>query len=322
MVYGEMKTFLCLIAFVVQLLPAVAEYNPKTSSGKVSTELTSFLYDRREVPLKIYLPEVKKAPVILLSHGLGGSREVGEYLGTYWAGRGYVVVAMQHVGSDSSVWKSGKPAERMNKLKAAANGKTFLDRMKDVPATLDQLGKWHSDKEHFLFGRADLSNVGMSGHSYGAVTTQALVGQNYGRLGPKYADSRIDAGLALSPSVPKLGDADEAFEKIKLPMMLMTGTKDSSLISRTTPESRRLVYPALPAGSKFELVLKDAEHMAFSDAQHQRRAVRNPNHHRVIQALSVAFWDAYLKDDSAAKAWLESTAPKKLLDPGDEWQRK
>jgi hypothetical protein len=31
---------------------------------------------------------------------------------------------------------------------------------------------------------------------------------------------------------------------------------------------------------------------------------RNPNHHRVILALSTAFWDAYLRNDASALAWL------------------
>jgi len=104
--------------------------------------------------------------------------------------------------------------------------------------------------------------------------------------------------------------------------MLMTGTKDGSPIGRTAPESRRLVYPALPAGSKYELVLNGAEHSAFSDAKFQRGAARNPNHHKVIEAFSTAFWDAYLKDNAAAKAWLGSSAAKNLLEPGDQWQQK
>ena len=303
-------------------MAAELSYDPSSSKGKVATELTSFRYGEREVPLKIYLPEQKPAPVILLSHGLGGSREVGTYLGEYWAGRGYVVVAMQHVGSDSSVWKSATPAKRMETLKEAANGATFQDRMKDVPATIDQLEKWNGEKGHLLFKRMDLDHIGMAGHSYGAVTTQAVVGQEFGPLGPMYLDARIDAGLALSPSVPKQGDPKQAFGSIKLPMMLMTGTKDGSPIGRTTPESRRLVYPALPAGEKYELVLKDAEHSAFSDAMFQRGGSRNPNHHKLIVTLSAAFWDAYLMKNKAASDWLKSEKPKASLESGDLWQTK
>ena len=45
----------------------------------------------------------------------------------------------------------------MAAMKEAANGATFLDRMRDVPATLDQLEKWNVENGHFLEGRMDAS---------------------------------------------------------------------------------------------------------------------------------------------------------------------
>lgn len=105
-------------------------------------------------------------------------------------------------------------------------------------------------------------------------------------------------------------------------MMMMTGTKDQSAIGNTTPESRREVYAALPAGSKYELVLKDAQHMAFSDRTLFGKEQRNPNHHNAIKALSTAFWETYLQDSQAARAWLDGDAPKAMLDPDDVWQSK
>ena len=74
----------------------------------------------RTVPVKVYLPETKEAvPVILFSHGLGGSRDNNAYLGNFWAKHGYVAVFMQHHGSDHLVWKEVKPLERMAALKQA-----------------------------------------------------------------------------------------------------------------------------------------------------------------------------------------------------------
>src|SRR6478735_4138978 len=68
----------------------------------------------REIPVRVYLPEGKTAaPVVLFSHGLGGSRENSPYLGQHWAARGYAVVFMQHAGSDEKVWKTAPAAERM-----------------------------------------------------------------------------------------------------------------------------------------------------------------------------------------------------------------
>lgn len=47
----------------------------------------------RIIPIKVYLPAEKRpAPVVLFSHGLGGSREGSAYLGRHWAARGYVAV--------------------------------------------------------------------------------------------------------------------------------------------------------------------------------------------------------------------------------------
>src|ERR1700722_18408724 len=61
----------------------------------------------RTVPVKIYFPKTGEGPfpVIIFSHGLGGSREGYEYLGRYWASHGYVSVHLQHAGSDSAVWR-------------------------------------------------------------------------------------------------------------------------------------------------------------------------------------------------------------------------
>jgi hypothetical protein len=84
-----------------------------------------------------------------------------------------------------------------------------------------------------------------------------------------------------------------------------------------------LVYPALPPGGKYELVLEGAEHSAFSDrALPGDRERRNPDHHRAILALSTAFLDAWLRDDGASRKWLDGDGPRSVLEKGDRWQRK
>jgi hypothetical protein len=86
---------------------------------------------------------------------------------------------------------------------------------------------------------------------------------------------------------------------------------------------RLAVFPALPAGGKYELVLYDAEHSVFTDRPLPgETAKRNPNHHRAILALSTAFWDAWLRADGAARAWLDSDGPLRILERQDRWQRK
>lgn len=285
---------------------------------------------RREIPLRVYLPAVDvSCPVILFSHGLGGSCRNNPYLGEHWASRGYVAVFMQHPGSDESVWRDVRPAQRMAAMRDAASASNFLLRVKDVPAVLDQLAKWNAEPAHALAGRLDLDRVGMSGHSFGARTTQAVSGQTEA-IGGSFTDPRIKAAAPMSPSAPqrlRAGAADRAFANVRIPWLVMTGTNDTAPIGDQTVESRLAVFPALPPGHKYELVLDRAEHSAFGEGRLPGdRERRNPNHHRAILATSTAFWDAHLRGDERAKAWLESddakTGVRSVLEPADRWQRK
>lgn len=308
--------------------PSVAAYDPlRVASGFAPAVVDLALNDAergREVPLRVYLPSASNAcPVLLFSHGLGGSRENNPYLGRHWSARGYAAVFMQHPGSDDSVWKGVAPGARRAALQSAAGIRNYALRVKDVAVVLEQLEAWNREAHHALCGRLDLTRVGMCGHSFGALTTQAVSGQEgaFGFSRPK--DPRIKAAIAFSPSAPRRGDPQKAFGSVPIPWLLMTGTKDVSLIGDADLASRLAVYPALPPGGKYELVLEGAEHSAFGDRPLPGDSeTRNPNHHRAVLALSTAFWDAYLLGDKSARQWLDGDAARSVLEPKDRWQRK
>ncbi|MGO8837118.1 MAG: alpha/beta hydrolase family protein [Limisphaerales bacterium] len=276
----------------------------------------------RDIPVRVYLPtNTTPEPVILFSHGLGGSRSGSAFLGEHWAARGYVAVFLQHPGSDDSVWKNEPGPQRMRAMRQAASPDNFLLRVHDVPAVLDQLEIWNTNKTNPLAGRLDLKNVGMSGHSFGAVTTEAVSGETLPIGGQTFTDLRIRAAVAFSPGSPKTGNAAKAFGSVKIPWMLMTGTKDVAPIGDQDVASRLAVYPALHGAPKYEVVLFNAEHSVFTDrALPGDHEPRNPNHHRVILALSTAFWDAYLRGDAGALAWLNGPGPRSVMEPADHWQ--
>lgn len=277
---------------------------------------------RREIPLRIHLPADRAAaPVVLFSHGLGGSREGSAYLGRHWSARGYVAVFLQHPGSDEGVWRDVPKAKRLAAMNEAASLPNLLLRMRDVPVVLDQLATWHRQTGHALAGRLNLDRVGMSGHSFGAVTTQAVSGQSLPGSGPRFTDARIKAALPMSPSPPRRGDPAPAFASVQIPWLLMTGTRDTSPIGGQTVESRLNVYPHLPDMAKYELVLHNAEHSAFTERPLPGESGRrNPNHHRAILALSTAFWDTHLRADPAARAWLHGAGVRAVLEPRDRWR--
>jgi len=277
----------------------------------------------REIPIRVYLPAEKRpSPVILFSHGLGGTREGSAFLGNHWAARGYVAVFLQHPGSDDSVWKDKPVTERMTSMKNAASVKNFQLRVADVPAVIDQLEIWNKDTTHLLVGRMDLKHLGMSGHSFGAATTQATSGQSF-PIGKGFTDPRIKAAVPMSPNGPASGDNEKAFKDVKIPWMLLTGTLDANPISGADAKTRLVVFPALPPGGKYELILDQAEHSVFTERSLPgEKGKRNPNHHRAILAVTTAFWDSYLRDDAEAKKWLDSEAVRNVLEKADQWRRK
>ena len=307
-----------------------ADYNPLAIPNTPPPPQDTLLHDttrQREIPLRIYLPvDTAPAPVVLFSHGLGGSREGSAFLGRQWAARGYVAVFLQHHGSDEALWQGKPEAEIAGAMRAGITLENFLLRAGDVKATLDQLAKWNADAGHFLAGRLDLAHVAMTGHSFGAQTTQAVSGQSFTH-GQSLTDPRIKAAIVFSPGPPSRGTPAQAFGSVRIPWLLMTGTEDVAKIAETTlgtsdAASRLAVFPALPPGDKYELVLDGARHLVFTDRPEHDGDTRNPNHHRVILALSTAFLDTYLKEDPAARTWLQSEAPRQVMEEHDRWQRK
>src|SRR5438552_11816461 len=140
-----LRTLSCGFAACL-LATAAAAYDPLLVDEKAASQPRDLSFKDaerdRELPLRIYLPEAKEAaPVVLFSHGLGGTRGGSAFLGRHWAGRGFVVVCLQHPGSDDSLWR-GKPlGERAGAMREAASAATLTARGTDVPAAIGQLAR-------------------------------------------------------------------------------------------------------------------------------------------------------------------------------------
>jgi dienelactone hydrolase len=291
-----------------------AEYKLPAQTGPV--QITRFdwidVIRDRKVPVKIYSPQAGKGPlpVLLFSHGLGGSREGYEYLGRAWAGHGYISVHLQHAGSDSAVWQSGGMQGAMAALRrAAANPANATNRPMDVSFVLDRLEQLNRSDSGFK-GRLDLTRVGLAGHSFGAFTTLGVAGQVF--LGPSgerlcFADPRVKAAIAMSSPLPAIrtpAALDRAFGKIRIPILHMTGTADASPIGGTGAAERRLPFDHISGADQFLITLQGADHMVFAG----RSASRTPERERVFEdricECSLVFWEAFLKQDARAGAWL------------------
>src|SRR5450432_1112566 len=195
----------CILLVLAGLSVEAKGYDPLAIDPSPRSEVRDLtVHDasrNRDIPVRIYLPgNEKPVPIVLFSHGLGGSRAGSKFLGEHWAARGYIAVFVQHPGSDEAVWKDAAPKDRMAAMRTAESLENFLLRVRDVRAVLDELEVWN--KNGLLAGRMDLTKIGMSGHSFGAVTTEAVSGETLPLSGTQLTDPRIRAAVILSPSVP------------------------------------------------------------------------------------------------------------------------
>jgi predicted dienelactone hydrolase len=219
-------------------------------------------------------------------------------------------------------------------MREAMSATQFLARVADVKFVLDELSRRVGAGDPVV-GQADLSRVGISGHSYGAVTTQALAGERFGPMSGKLLESRIRASIAFSPSggrdAPLAGEASR-FADIRQPFLSLTGTLDTSVASKETARSRQLPFERMPGPDKYLLVLDGADHGTFS-GQPELRQVRRARPgaataeadaaaYRAIRAASLMFWNAYLKDDDSARGWLLGGGLERQLGPADLWRVK
>src|SRR5947208_2954195 len=115
---------------------------PSAPTASVKYEWHDSARDR-SVPVKIYYPTKGTAPfpVIIFSHGLGGSRDDYAYLGRYWAGCGYIAVHLQHLGSDSAIWKNAANIIEAGLAftDAVADLRNAINRPLDVTFAIDHL---------------------------------------------------------------------------------------------------------------------------------------------------------------------------------------
>jgi predicted dienelactone hydrolase len=272
----------------------------------------------RTMPVRLYVPAVAEpAPVVLLSHGLGGSRNVARFVAEHWASRGYLVVALQHPGSDASVWQDEPVADRSEALRRATGPRQFRNRVQDVGFALDHLAVLNQTPGP-LEGRANLDHIAMAGHSFGAVTSQAMIGVRYGsdRVSRSLRDDRLDAAILFSPSVPDLAtDLDKTFADVRVPVFHLTGTEDvvAEGFGPQDAATRRLPFQHMAGIEQYLLVFDGGDHMVFSGARGRRPGGENDElFHRLICQGTTAFLDSMLRGDESARSWLNTRFPDTL----------
>jgi pimeloyl-ACP methyl ester carboxylesterase len=286
----------------------------KTGPARVLTWTTEW-HDtarKRDIPLKVYYPEGSGVcPVILYSHGLGGSSEIYGYLGEHWASHGYISIHPTHVGSDTKLLLAKGPGEL---VKAAANPEEIRNRPLDLSYLLDQLALRQAAKPNAaqpfpLRDRMDLKHVGAAGHSFGAHTT-VMIGGAQMPLGNQkpLADSRVSAIIPMS--APVLGGKlfprmqEKTYGSMTVPSLHLTGTLDDSPVGETKAADRRVPFDYMLKSERQLVIFDKGDHMIFSGRASLTPRPDDAQFQAQIAAITTIFWQAYLRDDKAAREWI------------------
>ena len=264
----------------------------------------------RSVPARLYLPASPKlgegtVPLVVFSHGIGGSMDGYSYLGRYFAAHGYASLHVQHVGSDRLIWW-GNPLTLASRLSNAAQHTEALDRVKDVKFALDSL----------LAGPAgkimDVKQITAAGHSYGTNTTMLLVGAKVDMNGSTVwvKDPRFSAAILISaPPFYGLGEPLKIVSGIDVPTLHITATADDIQIPGYSSgvADRLALYKAAGASTQAAKVLavfKNGSHSIFTDRMGTGGAALNPQVKVATRQLALAFltW-VHGKDAAALERW-------------------
>jgi len=261
----------------------------------------------RPVPVRLYWPARAGAgvavPLVVFSHGIGGSRFGYSYLGKHFASHGIASLHVQHVGSDRQLW-FGNPFGVVGRLWDAASENEAIQRVRDLRFALDEL------LERSAYGeRIDRARIAAAGHSYGANTVMLAAGATLQRDGHSvdFRDPRIRAALLIS-APPFYGESalDRILGPITLPTLHVTATEDVIRVPGyySAPDDRLAVFDAAGSRVKALAVFEGGSHSIFTDRTTSGGVLLNPRIKSATQELTLAFLrSVFDAQDDAMREW-------------------
>lgn len=261
---------------------------------------------KRVLELRIRVPKDlqpnQKVPLIIYSPGLGSGVANGAPWCDAWQKAGFIVVTISHPVTNDGIWNTKTSSLKAN-LQAAIAGPQYGLRVSDcqfvITQCLTKLG---------IEGNIDPKKIGIAGHSYGALTTQAITGQHASQRDP-----RIVAAIAMSPTAAT-PESSKAMGGVHIPFFCITGDHDDYITFTDGVDSTRLgvplakrkaVYDGLPKGKKQLYVMGNADHMTFAgepiDGNRFSRDIPvtdelNQASWKRISEITTDFWRSYFSD--------------------------
>ena len=264
------------------------------------------LQRQRPVPVRLYLPHAPGPfPLVVFSHGIGGSRQGYTWLGRNFARHGIASLHLQHVGSDRQLW-GGNIFNMVGRLQKAAQETEAIARVQDLRFALDMLLTGE------LATYIDAERIVAAGHSYGANTTLLASGASVEREGRVVAlrDDRVRAAIAIS-APPFYGESEpqRILQGVTVPSLHVTCTEDIIRIPGyySGADDRVAVFDAVGSDRKWLAVYAGGSHSMFTDRN--SGGTLGPRAKQATGALTVAFVHAVFGGDMGdIRSWPEHHA--------------
>jgi predicted dienelactone hydrolase len=256
-------------------------------------------------------------PLLVFSHGYGGSGLAQVFLAEPLAARGWIVAAPDHNDRHSAVRIRGgrqndfdrkgllKHAEEIAKSGPENRG-TYLYRLDEMKLALD--GVLESES----FGKTiDREKIAVGGHSFGGFTALGLCGTIADRC-----DARIRAVLLFSTGAGGYLFTEAELAAVEIPSMLYLGererVKNQKRGEHTMAELADKVYKNLRP-PKYFLEIKDANHCSFNNCFNDTRLARalsgTEEQFEVIRRYSIAFLEKHVAGRKDSGHVLERSDP-------------
>jgi len=256
-------------------------------------------------------------PLLVFSHGYGGSGIGAVFFAEALAARGWIVAAPDHHDRHSAVRiRTGqvKDYDRRGLLRhamqIASSGREdrneYLYRLDEIKLVLDRI--LTSDPFGSLI---DLDRIAVGGHSFGGFTALGVCGTIEERH-----DARIKAVLLFSTGAGGYLFDDAELAAVRIPSMLFLGERerdDTRGKGMTMAEISDKVYRNMPP-PKYLLEVKDADHLSFNNEFTSRRAARFMSRNDeqvfdVIRRYSIAFLENHVAAMKDSDGVLERSDP-------------